>query len=186
MDRPRVLIVDPESESQALIRKVLGRHCDLLFQPDPLFLFDALEVFEPDLIILELDLPHLSGFELINLIQGEPVGVGLPIMIYSSRHGVEDQKLAYRLGASHFQSKPAKPSQLFKGAAMFVRLMSRPRLPKQWPIDEVRRRLEGRREEHRVHPLLEHAMSVSRHHHDPPPRADRSIMARIAGKRSAL
>jgi CheY-like chemotaxis protein len=185
MDRPRVLVVDPDAESQVLIRRVLGRHCDLVFQNDPLHLFDALEVFEPDLIILELELPRLSGFELINLIQGEPAFKSIPIMVFSVRHELEDQKLAYRLGASHFQAKPARPSQLFKGAAMFVRLMSRPRLPKQCPMEEVPRRLVERQAQHRIHPLLDQVMNVQKHQYEVGRPGERSILASIAGRRSA-
>jgi DNA-binding response OmpR family regulator len=169
-----------------LIRRVLGKHCDLVFQSDPLLLFDALEIFEPDLLILELELPNLSGFELINLVQGEPGFKRIPIMIYSVRHEVEDQKLAYRLGAIHFQAKPARPSQLFKGAAMFVRLLSHPRAPKRLTMDEVVRQLQARRTEHRIHPLLEQVISVYRHHHAPNPGGERSVLASVVGRRPAV
>ena len=69
--RPRVLVLEPNPADRELVQDALGRHCDLIFQPNPLYIFDYIEIFEPDLLITELDLPLLSGFELISLMRHE-------------------------------------------------------------------------------------------------------------------
>jgi CheY-like chemotaxis protein len=181
MDRPRVLVVDPDLDIRPLMHKVLDRHCDLLFLDHPLHAFDALEVFEPDLVVLELDLPCLSGFELIRLIDTHPPFAGIPLMVFSAAHDCESQKEAYRLGALHFQAKPCPPSRFFKGAAQFARHASPERPAKRLSAVEAQRQLTERCRTHTLHPLLEQA--VARHRRQERTRAargGRSLLATVS------
>lgn len=186
MDRPRVLIVDPHLEAQAFIQKTLARYCDLILYADPLDVLDAIEVFEPDLLITELELPALSGFELINLLQREEAFRALPIMVFSSQGAVENQKQAYRLGAMHFQVKPCSLSQLFKAAAMFVRLTDlEKRQPKQHSMERVRALLAERAAHGQRHSLMRAALNHQNHQNHSELNEARSIMASIAARRPA-
>lgn len=189
MERPRVLHIDHDRDCQALVQKVLAKHCDLIFLEDPFQSFDAAEIFEPDLVIAELDLPCLDGFEVISLFQEDSHLKNIPVMIFSSRRDVESQKLAYRLGAMHFQAKPCRPSQLFKGAAMFARLASGERPPKTHPIDKVLYRLDERASAHRLHPILAQAVGTRIRKH--PLRTntgtpDSQILAAVGGREPEL
>ena len=186
MYRPRVLVIDPSAESQALVRKVLVKHCELICRQDSMHLFEILEMFEPDLIVLELDLPHLSGFDVIHLVQSDPILRKIPILVFSERHSVENQKLAYRLGAMHFQAKPCRPSQLFKGAAMFWRLAcesSEAAPVKQFDLQEVQRRLAEYTTEERPDPLLQQMVAAyqRRIRYNGSNVGARCVMASVAG-----
>lgn len=158
---PRILVFEPNPESRDMIEKVLGRHCDLYFGSHPLQIFDLLEVFEPDLLVLELELDGLDGFELISLVQAQPVWRGIPIMVFSTRSDAATQKQAYRMGAMHFQSKiGCQPSQLFKAATMFWRLAPDHAPYKQYPIDEIESRLDERIAAHEPNPVLSRMMAA--------------------------
>jgi CheY-like chemotaxis protein len=163
----------------------MAKQCDLLFQEDPIRIFDALEIFEPDLIILDLNLPRLSGFDLIKLLQEDPAFEKIPIMVFSQHHDVESQKLAYRLGAQHFLAKPCRPSQLFKGAVLFARMAIKVgREPvKRYVMKQVKRRLAEQIDHCEAHSTLRHAAAVHerRSQFDPDRVAGRSIMASVAG-----
>jgi PleD family two-component response regulator len=184
MNRPRVLVIDPTVEAQALIQKVLGKHCDLIFQSDPLLTFDALELFEPDLVILELILPCLSGFDLMHFMRSESALQSIPIMVFSSAHDVENQKLAYRLGATHFLAKPCRPSQLFKGAVLIARRALGHCQAKRLELEEVRQALARRATRQHHHPFLEAAAAHERHRNGKL-HFQRSIIASVVNKRPA-
>lgn len=184
MERPRVLVIDPSIEAQSLIQKVLGKHCDLIFQLDPLLTFDALELFEPDLVILELILPCLSGYALMHFMQSESALQSIPIMVFSSVHDVESQKLAYRLGATHFLAKPCRSSQLFKGAVLIARQALGHCQPKRLEMEEVKQELAKRAVSPHHHPFLEAAAAHERHGNNKH-LIQRSILASVANKRPA-
>ena len=184
MFRPRVCMVDPFEASQALVRKVLGKYCDLIFLDDALRLMDVLEVFQPDLIILELELPSLSGFELIHMVQQEEAFRHIPIMVFSGQTDLESQKQAYRLGALNFQTKPCRPSQVFKSAALFMRLASGEEPKRRYTMQEVERVLGERQSDPPAHPLLNQALTA----HQTMPRGESRhyehvVLATVAASR---
>lgn len=190
MERPRVLVLDPDAASRELIRKVLARRCDLLFQADPLRCLELLEIFEPELTILELELPYLSGFELLGLIREANPNAASRLMIFSALHDVESQKQAYRLGAHTFLVKPCRPSQLFKAAALFVRLASG-QCPlcqaKSLGLDEVDARLAELEQQPGLHPLIAAALTAQeqRRHLDELDHHHLSVMGLVARRRPA-
>lgn len=160
MIRPRVCMIDPCRESQQLLRKVLGKYCDLNFQDDGLQLADVIEVFQPDLIILELDLPRLNGFELLYVLQEDHASRDIPAMIFSTLADVESQKQAYRLGAMNFQPKPCKPSQLFKAAALFMRLAGDEEPQRRYSMEEVECILADRAKNLEIHPMFNKVLTA--------------------------
>jgi len=153
-------MVDPSEASQVLVRKVLGKYCDLIFLDDALRFMHVLEVFQPDLIIMELELPSLSGFELIHMVQQEKALRHIPIMVFSGHTDLECQKQAYRLGAMNFLSKPCRPSRVFKAAALFMRLASGEEPQRRYSMQEVERVLAERQGDPMAHPLLNQALTA--------------------------
>lgn len=183
-DRPRVLVLDAQAPDRELVEAALGRHCDLVALENPLHIFEHLELFEPDLLIMDLALPMVSGLELISLIRQQPTSREQRILVFSQQNETEVQKHAYRLGVQHFQAKPCRPSQLFKGAAAFFRLAGG-RLPeKRHELDVVRMLLAEVVEREELHPLLQDAVALhaqARRTLDP---AARRLVAQVARARA--
>lgn len=190
MERPRVLVVDPDADSRELIRKVLARRCDLLFQPGPLYTLEALELFEPDLALVELELPALSGFELLGLIQAAGHFGRVRLLVFSGLHDGESQKLAYRLGADAFLAKPCRPSQLFKAAVVFARRAVGDCAmcgadAKRLSPEEAAAQLAETERRGVTHPITAAALHAREHQHEGD-AARRSILASIARRRPAV
>jgi two-component system response regulator len=61
---------------------------------------------QPDLILLDLKLPRLSGLEVLKRLRGDPRSVFIPVVILSSSSEAEDIASAYRNGANSFVRKP--------------------------------------------------------------------------------
>lgn len=66
----------------------------------------------PMLAVLDLDLPHANGFEVLRAIRAEPDARLLPVTVLSASDNVEDVRRAAELGANSFIRKPADGRQL--------------------------------------------------------------------------
>ena len=69
--------------------------------------------FQPDLVILDLGLPKMDGFEILEMIKADPQLKSIPVIIMSGSNRSEDQKRAYRLQAAAYIVKPADKDKYF-------------------------------------------------------------------------
>jgi CheY-like chemotaxis protein len=68
----------------------------------------------PDMVILDLNMPRVSGFEALRRIRAAPHLAGLPVMVYTTSSRPEDVELALALGATRFETKAASPQKLLE------------------------------------------------------------------------
>ncbi len=66
----------------------------------------------PDLVLLDLNLPVRSGFEVLEWLRRQPGLANIPVVIFSSSGRTEDRERARALGASDYLLKPASTLQL--------------------------------------------------------------------------
>jgi DNA-binding response OmpR family regulator len=82
----------------------------------------ALAVFErerPDLVVLDVNLPRLNGFEVLKKIRS--ISEGLPVMMLTVRTGEEDQVRGLDLGADDYLGKPFSPRTLLARVRALLR-----------------------------------------------------------------
>ena len=75
---------------------------------------EYLDATRPDLILLDLHLPRMSGTELLAIIKADPELMGIPVVILSSSSAEEDIARAYARHANCFISKPLDLDQFVK------------------------------------------------------------------------
>jgi CheY-like chemotaxis protein len=73
---------------------------------------DAAAYPPPDIIFLDLKLPHVNGFELLEWMKRRAEGPQIPVVVLTSSNQHEDQEQAETLGAVLFLTKPPTPEQL--------------------------------------------------------------------------
>ncbi|HEY6333075.1 MAG TPA: response regulator transcription factor [Blastocatellia bacterium] len=66
----------------------------------------------PDLILLDLNLPHMSGFELCRRLRSEPATSRVPILVLTARSSEADKVLGLNLGADDYITKPFSMREL--------------------------------------------------------------------------
>ena len=66
----------------------------------------------PDLILLDLDLPYLSGFEVLQALKSDRASRGIPVVIITGRPDGEAYERCRKIGFEGFASKPLKREDL--------------------------------------------------------------------------
>ncbi|HEX6324727.1 MAG TPA: response regulator transcription factor [Vicinamibacterales bacterium] len=138
---PRILVVEDERDIADLIKHTLERGgamaVSLAASGDAAL--KAVEAMGPDLVILDLNLPGLSGTEVCRLIRSRPATAALPIIMLTARTGVGDRVAGLDLGADDYVTKPFSIREL----AARVRAVLRRR--QQGPDEAAAARYRGRR-----------------------------------------
>ncbi|WP_252106098.1 MULTISPECIES: diguanylate cyclase [unclassified Halomonas] len=113
-DEPlRVLVVDDDPEAAAYHAALLERAGMITQQAHhPAQAFEALERFNPDLMLVDMYMPVCSGEELALIVRQQPEYVGLPIIYLSGETNSQKQFTAMAAGAEGFITKPVIPEEL--------------------------------------------------------------------------
>ncbi len=109
----RVLIVDddPDFGNRCVHDlEIAGIHARAI--TDPRETLEHLQVFRPDLLILDMYMPICSGKELASIIRQQDRYVGMPIVFLSAETNRTQQQAALSLGADDFLAKPISPPDL--------------------------------------------------------------------------
>ncbi len=118
----RILIVE-DDRSQALFAEGILRNAgmDTLVVVDALGTMPALEQFQPDLILMDLNMPDANGIELTSLIREQEAFENTPIVFLSGECDQDLQFDAIDAGGDDFLSKPIRPKYLIAAVQNRVR-----------------------------------------------------------------
>ncbi len=109
----KVMIVE-DDRSQAIFAESVLRKAgfDTLAITDPLETLDRLERFKPDLILMDLYMPNISGMELTSIIRERDQFINTPIVFLSGEQDSEKHFEALSAGGDDFLAKPIRPKHL--------------------------------------------------------------------------
>jgi two-component system, OmpR family, response regulator VicR len=81
------------------------------------------EVFsrQPDLVILDLMLPRIQGFEVCRLLKSSPATRHIPVLILSASDGVPQKLHGFKVGATDYMTKPFDVSELMARVDVLLR-----------------------------------------------------------------
>jgi EAL domain-containing protein (putative c-di-GMP-specific phosphodiesterase class I)/DNA-binding response OmpR family regulator len=104
----RILVVDDQPENVALLERMLARggYTDVAGYTDPLAALAAIEVEEPDLVLLDLHMPTLDGFAVLERIRARDPERFLPVLVLTGDVDRAARQRALAAGANDFLSKP--------------------------------------------------------------------------------
>lgn len=112
----RLLVIDDNVGNICLLQNILNRvgfrHIESI--SDPRETFSRIETFQPDLIILDLNMPHMDGFEILQqLAQQTTRDQLLPVLVLTADATSATKRKALAAGASDLMSKPFDASEAF-------------------------------------------------------------------------
>ncbi|MFL5344242.1 MAG: response regulator [Hyalangium sp.] len=111
--RFRVLAVDDDNVVLAAARAVLeAAGMEVVTLNDGRNLFSSLQRHHPDLLLLDVALPSLDGFELLTQIRADPAWRNLTVVFHTTRDGSAERVRAFQLGVDDYLVKPVEPAEL--------------------------------------------------------------------------
>ena len=104
-----ILVVDDEKHIRELLKQSLGSEYTVVEAQDGLEAIKQAKNIKPDLIILDVMMPNMGGFDVAVVLKNDSQTKGIPIIMLSI---FEDKQMGYRLGIDRYMTKPIKTPQL--------------------------------------------------------------------------
>ncbi|NEP19830.1 MAG: response regulator, partial [Leptolyngbya sp. SIO4C1] len=102
-----ILIVDDNPTNLRLLSRLLIQKGYVVRKAlDGLMALDAVKSCPPDLILLDLMMPHLDGYEVCIRLKANPHTADIPIVVLSALNASFDKVKAFRYGATDYITKP--------------------------------------------------------------------------------
>lgn len=116
--RHLVMIVDDSVTVRKVTSRLLERHgYDVVTAKDGVDAMEQLENIKPDLMLLDIEMPRMDGFEVTGLVRHHEVHRDLPIIMITSRTGEKHRDRAFSLGVSNYMGKPFQEMALLDNIA---------------------------------------------------------------------
>lgn len=130
----KIVILDDDQFMLDRLVSLFEEHSDYLVVAlnDSRGAADIIEAEQPELVLIDLYMPHLSGFDVGYLLKSNPKTQDIPIMFMSSHATKENAKCAFFLGAIDLIEKPVQPSELIQKAKTSVKLCELKRMVQQF------------------------------------------------------
>jgi len=110
---PLVLVVDDSLTVRRVTQRLLTREgFRVTVAKDGLDALEQLEVERPAVMLTDIEMPRMDGFDLLRNVRHDPRWQGLPVIMITSRIAQKHRDLAHQLGADHYLGKPYDEEQL--------------------------------------------------------------------------
>lgn len=114
---PWNIVLAEDNEDHALLIRIAlerasRRPVELAWVRDGDSAISAVEECKPDLLLLDLNMPGVSGHEVLERLKGDGELYSIPVAVLTSSDRDEDIARSYGLGSNHFITKPENPAEL--------------------------------------------------------------------------
>jgi putative two-component system response regulator len=110
----KVLLIDDEQVDVELLTAYLEDHVDeIRGLSDPRQAEQVFSEFQPDIVVLDLHMPHMDGFEVLRSLRGARTSLGfLPVIVLTGDETHVARNTALILGADEFLTKPVDRQEI--------------------------------------------------------------------------
>ena len=111
---PLIIMVDDSQANLQIGRDALSEEYAVATASSAKRLFSILERNTPALILLDIDMPEINGYETIKILKSKPETKDIPVIFLTARAGSDDELTGLSLGAVDYITKPFQPPLLLK------------------------------------------------------------------------
>ena len=104
--RPRILLADDNADMRDYVSRLLGERWDVEAVADGSAALNSIRGRCPDILVTDVMMPGLDGFELLAAVRADPATQGIPVVLVSARAGEEAALGAIAAGADDYLVKP--------------------------------------------------------------------------------
>ena len=114
-DSPTVLVVDDSITMRRVSQRMLERAgYTVTTAKDGLDAIETLASLQPDLIMLDIEMPRMDGFEVLTYLRSTERFIQTPVMMVTSRSGEKHRNRAFEIGANEYCGKPYQEEQILQ------------------------------------------------------------------------
>ena len=111
--RPKVVLVEDDAQFRTvLLRRLQSLECDVVAAEDGLKGWEVINTFQPDLIVSDLMMPGLNGYELCQQVKSTPKLNHIYFIILTARDSIDDRITGLDIGADDYIAKPINSKEL--------------------------------------------------------------------------
>lgn len=104
---PRVLVVDDDITVRLLAQQFLSKEgFSVIEAEDGLQALHIFQEMKPHIVLMDVDMPNMNGFEACRQLRSLPAGKTIPILMVTGREDIDSIEKAYDAGATEFSPKP--------------------------------------------------------------------------------
>jgi len=106
MSHKTILAVDDAESNIDILLDALGSEYEIVVALDGESALEIVAEDKPDLILLDIMMPGIDGFEVLERLKASPATADIPVVILSARTGSDDWARGIELGAADYLTKP--------------------------------------------------------------------------------
>jgi two-component system alkaline phosphatase synthesis response regulator PhoP len=115
MKNGKVLVVDDEVNITQILEFSIGSEgYEVLTASNGEEAIDKARREQPDLIILDIMMPKIDGYEACRILKANPITKNIPVVLLTAKGRDIDKRLGYEVGASDYIIKPFSPNKLIE------------------------------------------------------------------------
>ena len=115
--RSKIILVDDNMANLAMGRNMLKTFYEVYPAPSAAKLFEVIENVLPDLILLDIDMPEMNGYEAIKKVKADSRFSDIPVIFLTAKNDEESELEGFNLGAVDYVAKPFSGPLLLKRIA---------------------------------------------------------------------
>lgn len=105
----KILIIDDENLIRQLMSALLAGFGEIELAESGIDAFQKIEANKPDLIILDVQMPDMDGYEVCRKLKGDEKTENIPVVFLTANSSNEDEERGLEIGATDFIRKPISP-----------------------------------------------------------------------------
>ena len=131
MEILKILLAEDEPDVlEVMAKKVANNGYEVVTAVDGQEAWDKIVQESPDIVILDINMPRMDGFQVLKLLREEPPGgKWIPVIIVSARAEIADIDQGFSLQADHYITKPCHVDDVLKGIRLMAMLIPQRRSP---------------------------------------------------------
>lgn len=109
----KILIVDDDTDTLRLVGLMLQRQgYEVVAASNGPQALQKAEEEEPDLILLDVMMPGMDGYEVARRLRANPITANTPILMFTAKSQIDDKLVGFESGADDYLTKPTHPAEL--------------------------------------------------------------------------